>query len=118
MYFGSLAMRLAIVWIVTIASTVALQILLFVELYWLRTDANITNPGAAHWYRKYVSSDLALFGSGPIITFFVIATICVILHWPKTDFQSDGFHAAIVTVGVTIASLPTACTIAFNLWGT
>ena len=95
-----------------------MQVLMFVTIYWLRIDANFINPGVAYWYRRFVKSELVLWGLGPFITFGVTATVCVTLHWPLLAIGADAVRAAIVTVGVTLVTLPIACKIAFTRWGT
>jgi hypothetical protein len=109
--------RIAAIWIATIASWATFQVLLFLALYRLGVECNIINPGGTHWYKGFIN-EFTLFGLGPCVTFFGTLAGCLWLRWPHGGVKTAFIRAVLTTFWSTFVSLPISCLIAFNLWGT
>ena len=111
-------------WIAAITGSVAFQILFFISMYRLRVLAFLSmyrvgvNPEAARWYWGFVSSDLVLFGLGPLVTFGVTAAATFLLRRPRAVLKTVVVRAMVTTVWITFGSMAIAFLVAINLWGT
>ena len=90
-------------------------------LYWLRVEQNIAHPGSHASLAFLFNNDLALFGTGTILSLVACAAAHAWAHRRgaslRLDLTDAARSSAAVTLLVALFALPVALILALNLWG-